>query len=195
MTGWLFVAAVLVLLAAFLLLSDWAQTWFRYRGVRVITCPENLEPAAVTIDAGRAARMMAIAGEKDLHLETCSRWPEMAGCAEECLAQIEGSKDGCTLKALVTQWYEGKSCVICTHPMEKIVWHERPAALRTPRGTTCEWKDVLPQDIPNVFVTHQPVCWRCHIVESFRREHAEMVVQRVHLPEPHPVLAPSTAVY
>jgi len=103
MTGWLFVAAVLLVLAAFLLLSDWAQTWFRYRGVRVITCPENLESAAVTIDAGRAARMMAIAGDKDLHLKTCSRWPEMAGCAEDCLAQIEGSNDGCSLKALVTQ--------------------------------------------------------------------------------------------
>jgi hypothetical protein len=195
MTGWLFVAAVLLVLAAFLLLSDWAQTWFRYRGVRVITCPENLEPAAVKVDAGRAARMIAIAGEKDLHLKACSRWPEMAGCAEDCLAQIEGSHDGCSLKALVTQWYEGKSCVICLHPMEKIVWHERPAALRTPRGTTCEWKDILPQNIPNAFATHEPVCWRCHIVESFRREHGEMVIQRVHLPEPHPPLAPSTAVY
>lgn len=195
MTGWLFVAAVLGVLAAFIVLSDFAHTWFRVRGVRVITCPENLQPAAVTIDAAKAAKMMAITGEEDLHLTTCSRWPEMAGCAQECLTQISRSEDGCSLKALVTQWYQGKFCVVCRQPMEKIVWHERPAALRTPRGTTCEWKDILPQNIPATFATHEPVCWRCHVVESFRREHPEMVVARAHVQEPHPTLAPSTAVY
>lgn len=195
MTGWLFVAAVLIALAVFLLVSDFARTWFRYRGVRVITCPENLQPAAVKVDAARAAKMMAIVGEEDLHLRSCSRWPEMAGCAQDCLTQITSSEDGCGLKARVTQWYEGKSCVVCRQPMEKIVWHERPAALRTPRGTSLEWKDVLPQNIPAVFATHEPLCWRCHVVESFRREHGELVVERVHISEPHPTLQASTAVY
>ena len=35
--------------------------------------------AAVTIDAGKAAKMMAIAGEEELQLQSCSRWPAMAG--------------------------------------------------------------------------------------------------------------------
>ena len=26
--------------------------------------------------------------------------------------------------------------------------------------------------------THLPVCWNCHIAESFRREHPELVVDR-----------------
>lgn len=27
-------------------------------------------------------------------------------------------------------------------------------------------------------VSHQPVCWNCHIVQTFRREHPEMIVER-----------------
>lgn len=195
MTVWTFIGILVLAIAAWLLLSGYLRTWLRFRGTRVVNCPENLQPAAVTVDAAKAAKWMAIAGEKELKLASCSRWPEMGGCAQECLSQIESSPDGCSVKALVTNWYAGKSCVYCEHPMETIVWHERPPALLSPRGATREWKDIRPEDLPNVFATHQPVCWRCHIVESFRRQHPEMVIERKQLPAPRPTLHPTVSVY
>ena len=195
MTGWTFVGSVLLLVVAYLLLSGFLTVWRRFRGTRVITCPENLEPAAVRVDAMRAAKWQAIAGETSLQLSTCSRWPEMPGCGQECLSQIEASPEQCLVQNMVTRWYEGKECVACGHAIEKIVWHERPPALRAPDKTSREWKEIAPEQLPIVFATYQPLCWKCHILESFRREHAEMVVERRRPVEPRPILQPSVAVY
>jgi hypothetical protein len=30
----------------------------------------------------------------------------------------------------------------------------------------------------DVFSTHRPVCWNCHVTETFRRLHPELVVDR-----------------
>ncbi|HUP45836.1 MAG TPA: hypothetical protein VM779_10020 [Thermoanaerobaculia bacterium] len=195
MSGWTFIGIVVIAIAAWFLFSGFIRTWFRFRGTRLITCPDNLQAAAVKVDAVNAAKWMAIAGETDLHLSSCTRWPEMAGCAQECLRQIETSPESCRVKTVVSRWYDGKSCVYCGQPVEKIVWHERPAALRSPRGVSMEWKDVHPEELPNVFATHQPVCWRCHILESFRHEHAALVIERKHLPVPSTTLQPTAAEY
>ena len=55
-----------------------AQAWFRYRGNRVILCPENRTPAGVRVDARHAAAT-ALASAPQLRLDSCSRWPERAG--------------------------------------------------------------------------------------------------------------------
>ncbi len=196
MTGWTFTGIVVIAIAAALLLSGFLRTWIRFRGVRVITCPENHESAAVKVDAFRAAEWAAIAGEAPLRLSKCSRWPEMAGCGQECLAQIESSPEACALQSIVTAWYDGKRCVSCQKEIGAIVWHERPPALRAPDGTSREWKEIAPETLPRVFTTHQPVCWPCHVRDTFVHEHGELVVQRTRIAEPHPVLRPSpNAVY
>jgi hypothetical protein len=195
MNGWTFVGALILAGGGYLLLSGFLRTWLKYRGNRIITCPENLQPAAVRVNALNAAKWTAVAGETDLHLKSCSRWPEMAGCAEDCLTQIESSPESCLVKTIVTQWYEGRDCAFCHKPVEKIIWHERPAALRAPDGTTREWKEIDAQNLPLVFKTHQAVCWPCHMRETFRREHGSWVVERPRTAEAHALLQPSTAVY
>ncbi|MFZ0136552.1 MAG: hypothetical protein WAK89_05815, partial [Candidatus Sulfotelmatobacter sp.] len=47
---------------------------------------------------------------------------------------------------------------------------------------TIEWKELRPEQLPEVFSTHRPVCWNCHVAEKFRRLHPELVVDR----EPEP---------
>jgi hypothetical protein len=195
MTGWTFVGSVLLLAVAYLLMSGFLTAWRRFRGTRVITCPENLEPAAVRVDALQAAKWQAIAGETSLRLTTCSRWPEMQGCGQECLSQIEAAPEQCLVRNIVARWYTGKHCVYCGEGVGEIVWHERPPALRAPDKTSREWKEIAPEQLPVVFATYQPVCWKCHVLESFRREHPDLVVERRHPAEPHPVLQPSVAVY
>jgi hypothetical protein len=151
-----------------------ARNWLKWRGSRVITCPENHRPAGVRVDAGRAA----LHGASDLRLKDCSRWPDKRDCGQECLRQIENSPDGCLVRNILAQWYAGKDCVCCGAPLGHIDWHERKPALMDPDGNTVEWHDILPQQVPDVLATHRPVCWNCHIVEGFRRQHPELVVER-----------------
>lgn len=195
MSAWTLLGTLIIGGAAFLLLSGFIKTWRLYHGVRIITCPENLQPAAVSVAALDAAKWFAIAGEKELHLRSCSRWPEMAGCDEACLTQIEAAPLACRVQSIVTSWYEGKSCHFCQRPIEHIVWHERPPAVLLNGGTTREWKEIVPEELPKVFATAAPVCWACHIVETFRHEHPEKVIQRVRMPAASKAIPPSANVF
>jgi hypothetical protein len=195
MYGWTFLGLAVLGVATWLLVSGFIRTWRLYHGVHVITCPENHEAAAVNVAAFDAAKWFAVSGETDLHLRTCSRWPEMAGCDQACLSQIGTAPRACALHTLVTAWYAAKQCHFCARDIGEIVWHERPPAFQLPNGTTREWKDVAPQELPKLFAHAMPVCWACHVVESFRREHPRMVIERPRSAvKPH-TIEPSVAVY
>jgi hypothetical protein len=195
MVGWTLLASLIIGIAAWVLVSGFLKTWRLYHGVHLITCPENLRPAAVTPAAFEAAKWFAVSGETDLHLRGCSRWPEMAGCDQACLPQIASRPIECRVQSLVAAWYENKHCHFCGRGIADIVWHERPPALRTNDGVTREWKDIAPEDLPDVFATADPVCWACHMVETFRHEHPEMVIERIHGAVEHHAIPPSASVY
>ncbi len=170
-----FVLASLPLL--FLVLRRVVKAYTKYNGTRVITCPETKEPAAVEVDASYAA-VTAIADEPDLRLKRCSRWPERHDCNQDCLNQIVRSSENCLAKNMLVNWYEGKSCVYCGKGFEDIDWATHKPTFMNPEGKTVEWNDFSPETIPKVLVTHLPVCWNCHIANTFRREHPELVVER-----------------
>jgi Protein of unknown function (DUF1761) len=86
---------ILILLALFLLAlcviymlpTLWGLSIFsRYRGDRLVTCPETHDTAVVELDAKHAA-VSGLAGQEKLRLESCSRWPERADCGQDCIAQ------------------------------------------------------------------------------------------------------------
>jgi hypothetical protein len=54
-----------------------------YRGVRAVSCPENRQPVAVSFNAFRAA-VTRLAGRPRLEISECTRWPERAGCRQDC---------------------------------------------------------------------------------------------------------------
>lgn len=149
-----------------------AWSWWKYRGPRLITCPENQQPAGVTLDTSRAALHTA------LRLETCSRWPERQGCGQECLRQIEASPDGCLVRRTLTRWYQGRQCAICGKSIGEINWSDHKPALLSPQGITVGWPDLRTEQVPATLETHAPVCWNCHIMQTFRREHPELAVDR-----------------
>jgi len=159
----------------------------KYRGTRVLTCPDNHEHVAV--------RVALLTGGPTPRLKTCTRWPEKEGCDQACVHQLDTAPRRTLVQAIATDWYTGKTCAFCWNAIEDIVWHERPPALRTPDGATRQWKDVAPQDLPDVLATHLPVCWRCHVTESFRREHAELVIERPQINEEEETLDASVAIY
>lgn len=195
MTAWTLAASILIAGAAYLVLTGFLSTWQKYRGMRLITCPENARPAAVKVNAFRAAHWRAVSGEPVVNLKSCSRWPEMQGCDEACLSQIEASPRSCLVRAIVADWYTGKSCVFCLRPIGRIVWHERPPAIRVADGTIHEWTDVRVEDLPDLFRSSDPVCWACYVVEGFRHDHGDLAIERHRIEETAHTIAPSSAVY
>ena len=184
-TLWSLLGFSLAAIAIYVFFGEFLRNWFRFRGVRLIVCPENYQPAAVKVDAKRAARWAALSGEPDLRLNVCSRWPEKEGCDQACLSQIEESPERSALDNIVNRWFTGKRCYFCRHIIDEA------AAIVTPNGGVMEWTSIVPEQIPNVFAVSDPVCGRCLAVESFRREHPEWVIERVHQAEMHKTIAPT----
>jgi hypothetical protein len=151
--------------------------WRRARGERLITCPETKAPAAVELDAFDAA-FHELLGTRELRLQSCTRWPERAGCGQECLTQIEHTPDGCRVRALLAGWYEDKPCALCGKPFGKIETWEHKPALMSPGRMTMEWSEIPVLELPERMATHLPVCWDCHVVESLYRRHPELVTER-----------------
>src|SRR5690348_8708319 len=79
-----------------------AAVWSKYHGQRVVTCPENQRPAGVAVDARRAA-VAGLRFRHDLKLHACSRWPERAGCGQECLRQIEEAPEDCLIRNILVR--------------------------------------------------------------------------------------------
>jgi hypothetical protein len=153
------------------------RAYFDYRGKRLITCPETHKPEAVDVAAGEAA-LGAFLSEPTLRLNQCSRWPEREDCGQECLRQIEVNPENCLVWNIVSKWYEGKQCVFCHKTLSELHHLDHAPALLSPDHKTVEWRELRPEQLPEVFSTHRPVCWNCHVAETFRRLHPELVVDR-----------------
>jgi hypothetical protein len=195
MTGWALVATIVAAAGALMVAVGVFERERRYRGIRLIACPENLQPAAVRLDASDTAFRLIGSGSRPLRLASCSRWPEMVGCDEACTGQIEIHQDSCLALSIVTAWYAGRRCHFCTKPIGAIIWHERPPAVLLANGSSAEWKDLPAEELPAAFATGEAVCWACHIVEGFRTQHPELVVERGRaIPRMKPI-EPTAAVY
>jgi len=158
-------------------LSLAVRMFLRYRGKRVITCPETQKPAAVHVNVVTAARD-ALFGKQNIRLDKCSRWPEKQNCGQDCLTQIKADPEHCLVWNMVDEWYKGKSCAYCQKPFGELHWHDRHPALLTPERLCVPWNELPPEKLPEVFQTHLPVCWDCYIAETFRRQNPNRVVER-----------------
>jgi hypothetical protein len=161
----------------------------RYRGRRVIICPETQDGAVVTLKALQAAT------SGQLKLSSCTRWPERAGCDQACLTQIAQSPEGCRIKALVAAWYDGKRCVCCHRPFLRMAWQDGPPALLRDDGRSCEWKDLKPEDLPRAFRTSQPLCWYCNNIRELEHIDPKLIVRRTRPAEPPPPPLNTTNLY
>jgi len=151
--------------------------YHNFRGDRIIACPENHQPAAVPVAAGKAALADTVR-TPHVQLSACSRWPEMAHCGQECLSQIQQSPRECLVSTIVNQWYQGKKCAYCHKPFGEIHWHDHPPALVNEDRQTLQWNEFPLENLQQTLATHWPVCWNCHIAETFRRPHPEQVTDR-----------------
>jgi hypothetical protein len=153
------------------------RAFFTYRGKRLVTCPETHKPEAVDVDVHEAA-LGAFLNQPTLRLRECSRWPVRQNCGQECLRQIEIDPKNCLLWNVVSRWYEGKRCVFCHKRIGALHHLDHAPALLAPDHNTLEWNQIKPEQLPEIFETYRPVCWNCHVTETFLRTRPELVVKR-----------------
>ena len=149
----------------------------KYRGSKIVTCPETGKPTVVEVDAVHAA-LTATVGLPDIRLNHCSRWPINAQCGQECLTDLDVAPGECLVSGVLMRWYRGKQCAYCSHHFSELQWIDHRPALKSPSGELVAWNEVQIDDLRNVLETHLPVCWNCYITQKFREEHPDLVVYR-----------------
>lgn len=170
---WFSFAGVLVL--AYLV---WQVMQFRkYGGKMLVTCPETGRPAAVKVDRGMAI-LAALLGKHRVKLCACSRWPERQRCAQDCLCEIESNPEAHKAWTVAAKWFAGKICYYCGKAIEPVTHMDRMPALLNLEKKTYEWDEIPTEELPEAFELCKPVCWSCHIAETFVREHPDLVTVR-----------------
>ena len=149
----------------------------KFRGTMLVTCPENLQAAAVKVGLLRTTADRLI-GRRHTQLGDCSRWPERHDCAQGCVCEVEADPESHRVWNFASRWYDGKKCVYCRKPIEHLSHIDRSPALLDAKGKTIEWDHLLPEKLPEALSKYGPVCWNCHIIETLIREHPERVTFR-----------------
>ena len=170
------VAAIAAVFLA-IVLGRLALAWLKYRGQRLIACPETRQPAGVVVDAGHAA-VTALGGAPELRLSSCSRWPERAGCGQPCLSQIAAAPEDCLVRNILAKWYEGKTCASCGRTMDMAEWLAAPPALMGAGGVSLDWSQVPADKLQETLAASRPVCFACHTASTLVREHPELISDR-----------------
>lgn len=169
---------------AFLLVAA-GRAWERTRGTRLVTCPGSGQRTAVALRSFGAALSLGGAAPR---VGACSRWPERASCGQECLAEIEQAPDGCLVRAMVERFYAGHACVGCGRPFGAVTGLEHRHALLSEEGTTLQWDEVDVEELPRLFLSHQPLCWSCHVLRSLKAKRPGLLVVRPEHPDPQQLL-------
>jgi hypothetical protein len=172
-----YLAVAILTLAAAVVLVRLGSAWLKYRGKRVIQCPENLRPAGVVVDAAHAAAT-AFGKAPELRLSQCSRWPERAGCGQECLSQIQASPEDCLVRNIIAKWYRGKACFTCGQEIGEIDWGGSQPCLLTEAGSSLEWRQVPADKVEEMLSSAKAICFACHTATALVREHPELATDR-----------------
>jgi len=153
------------------------RLWWTYRGDRVITCPENHRPAGIRVDAARVAAQ-PFSGSPQLRLSSCSRWPERAGCGQQCLGEVTEAPEDCLVRNILVQWYAGKNCASCGQPFGEIVLAAAKPAVLCADKVSVEWGQIPADRLPETLAAALPICFACHMGNVLVRTHPELAVDR-----------------
>jgi hypothetical protein len=80
---WAVLAGLAAVAFVFVVAPVAGSVYFRLRAPQWLRCPETRMPAAVAVDARRAA-WTAVWSRPLLRIRSCTLWPRRAGCAQRC---------------------------------------------------------------------------------------------------------------
>jgi hypothetical protein len=174
------VLTALIIAGAFVGWGVWflGRAWLlsrRLGGDRIVKCPETDRTATVHIDMALA--LTSDGGSSPAPLESCSRWAERGGaCEQPCLENAHLPETSAA--AVVKEWAKGRPCAMCRGAVTESWFSGHHIALLEPTGMTREWVDIGADRLPLALATSLPLCWNCHVAETFRRTHPELVIDR-----------------
>jgi len=171
------IVTVLIASASYFGIKWLVRAFSRYRGTRIVTCPETGRPAVVEVNALHAS-LTSTVGPPDIRLENCWRWPVKEQCGQECLANLDVAPGECLVSGVLMRWYRDKKCVYCGKVFSELHWVDHRPALRNTDGKLLGWNGVNLNELRNVLETHSPVCWDCYIAQTFLVDHPDLVVFR-----------------
>ena len=144
------------------------RTWIRFRGMRVVTCPETRRSAGVAVDIGHAMFSKVWEGA-DVRIATCSRWPDRRGCEETCVRQIQASVDGTRARTIAARFFQGRRCAICQRRIEPLGRStSQPGFMNPVTREVVAWIHVPPQNLPDAISSRRALCPDCTVAESSR---------------------------
>ncbi len=177
------IAAIIVLSIVYFGARRFVRAYQKFRGTRVIKCPETGRPAIVEVDAEHAA-LTSFIGQTDIRLENCWRWPLNKECGQECLLGLNVASPECLVRSVLMKWYRGKKCAFCQRVFGEVEWIDHKPAVLSPASITVDWGEIPFTKVNEVLASYLPVCWSCHIAQTFRREHPDLVVERSFVKQP-----------
>jgi hypothetical protein len=142
------------------------QAYYANRGRRSVVCPENGGHAEVEVDHKYALKT-AFRNHQQSRLESCTLWPEKGDCGQECLAQVDPSPEN--VERLLTKWYEGKHCAICTRKLGRSDWQRSRLAVLNQQHRLFELRQMYLDDLQSALENMRPLCWNCHQEERARQ--------------------------
>jgi hypothetical protein len=157
-------------------LARMVRVWRRLSGARLVTCPATGRSAAVRIDAKHAAVSTLVAANPESRIADCSLWATCGLCDRGCMREALTRESA--LRNVLDHWYAQRKCVYCGKLIGTAQSSGHHAALLTPQGLTHEWSEVPANRMVDSLKTDRPVCWNCHVAETFRREYPDMVTDR-----------------
>jgi hypothetical protein len=81
--------------------------------------------------------------------------------------------------AELKHFFEGKQCAACSRPIPPVHAGElRPGLLNTDTHEAIAWDNIPSANLSSTLERHVPICSNCLIMETFRRQHPELVVDR-----------------
>jgi hypothetical protein len=81
--------------------------------------------------------------------------------------------------AELKHFFEGKACAACSRPIPPVHAGElRPGLLNADTHESIAWTDIPAANLSTTLERHVPICSNCLIIEGFRRQHPELVVDR-----------------
>jgi len=159
------VLAVLAGIAIGFGLRTGGRAFLHSRGIRVVTCPDNREPAALDLASWRAV-LTSLSGKRVERVRMCSRWPARSGCNQACLQQLANAPRATRLDAILANWCRYNACVCCGAPLATVhVGPHRPHLIDR-QLRIFEWNEIPPQDIPRTLRDCEPVCETCVAAET-----------------------------
>jgi hypothetical protein len=150
------------------------QDYYKNRGRQSVTCPDSGEAVDVEVDH-KYAFWTALRGQEHSRLLSCARWPDKGSCGQECLEQIDPSPEN--IERLLSKWYEGKTCAICTRALSPSDWRRSRLALLNDEQKLFELRDMYLDELQQTLQQMRPLCWNCHQEERTRQAIPQRVLK------------------